>query len=84
MLPTLRSDFVPVNTLEDGLAMLCQYGKPRLFSQGNGEWSCSIDMFVASQGVEFNIRSEFNHKSHVEAVNICWQRLHKALKDLGL
>lgn len=68
--------------LEGGLKKLCEYGKPRLSSQGNGQWYCSLDMYVQGKGVEFKIASDFTHPSMLEAVQICYERLEKVLKDL--
>lgn len=71
-------------TLEGYLLNLCRFGKPRLCSQANGKWYCAIDMFVEGKGVEFKIASEFGEPSMLEAVRVCYDRLIKALKDLGL
>lgn len=71
-------------TIEEYIDKLCYYGKPWLSSQGNGEWYCAIDMFVQGQGVEFKIASTFKEPSMLAAVRVCWERLEKALKDLGL
>ena len=70
--------------LEECLHKLCEYGKPRLSSQGNGEWYCAIEMFVQGIGVDFKVASSFKEPSAHDAVNVCYERLKKALSDLGL
>ena len=70
--------------IEEGLMKLCEYGKPRLASQGNGEWYCAIEMYVQGKGVDFKIASDFGCKSPQASISECIERLQKALKDLGL
>ena len=70
--------------IEDGMLKLCEYGKPRLTSFGNGRWHCAIDVFCNGKGVEFKIASEFGEPSMVDAVRSCISRLHDALKSLGV
>ena len=71
-------------TLEEYMDKLCQYGKPCLRYFGNDEWYCNIDMFVQGQGVEFKIASTFKEPSMLSAAKVCYERLEKALSDLGL
>jgi hypothetical protein len=71
-------------TIETGMLKLCEYGTPRLCSQANGQWYCSLDMFVQGQGVAFKVSSDFNEPSMLAAIKVCYERLHKALKDLGM
>lgn len=81
-----RSEFTRIAnpSVTDYMTLLCEYGKPRLCSQGNGEWFCTIDMFVQGSGVEFKVASTFQEPSMLQAVKTCYERLDKALKDLGL
>ena len=70
-------------TLEEYMGKLCQYGKPGLRYFGNGEWYCNIDMFVQGTGVEFKIASSFKETSMLNAAKVYYERLEKALSDLG-
>ena len=70
--------------LEECLLKLCEYGNPRLSCTGNGQWYCALDMFVQGKGVEFKVASDFREVSMQHAVNACYERLMKALADLGL
>jgi hypothetical protein len=71
-------------TIETGMLKLCEYGKPRLVSFGNGEWYCVLEMFVQGQGVEFKVASAHNEISMLQAIKVCYERLEKALSDLGV
>ena len=71
-------------TLEEYVNKLCQHGKPRFQNFGKDEWYCAVDMFVQSQGIEFKIASGFKEPSMQEAARVCYERLEKALSDLGL
>lgn len=70
--------------IEGGMLKMCEYGKPRVWSQGNGEWYCSLEMFVQGKGVEFKVASDYNHPSMLDAIKVCYERLEKALSDLGV
>lgn len=74
----------PEHDIESAMFWLSQYGKPRLCSQGNGEWFCAIEMFVQGAGVSFDVRSDFKEKSMLDAIRVCVERLEKALSDLGV
>lgn len=68
-------------SLEECLAELEKYGNPRI-SKNDGEWSCGIDVFVTGEGTEFKVRSDWNHKSHADAANLCYTRLMAELKRI--
>ena len=68
-------------SLEDCLAELEQYGNPRI-SKDCGTWHCGISVFVIGKGTEFKVRSEFDHKTHAEAANLCLARLMAELKRI--
>lgn len=69
-------------TLEDLLAWLQQFGKPRLADFG-GDWRCCIEMYVSSKGSKFEIASEFGHASPRAAAIECAQRVRQTMADLG-
>lgn len=71
-------------SLEECVDKLCAYGKPRFQCYGNGEWYCAVEMFVQGKGVEFVIASGFRETSMLNAARVCYERLEKALNDLGL
>lgn len=71
-------------SLDEGLNKLCEYGKPTLWYRGNGQWYCSLEMYVQGKGISFTVASEFTEISKLDAVRVCYERLAKALKDLGL
>ena len=68
-------------SLEDCLAELEKYGNPYL-SKDNGVWSCRIAVFVTGKGAEFKVRSDWKHKTHADAANLCRVRLMTELKRI--
>jgi len=84
IIPVSKFKVIQDYGIEDGMLKLCEYGKPRLCSHGNGEWHCAVEMFVQGKGITFNITSEFTEKSMLIAVHVCIERLKKALTDLGV
>lgn len=68
-------------TLEECLTELEKYGNPRV-SKNDRTWHCNIEVFVTGKGTEFKVRSEFNHKTHAEAANLCYARLMAELKRI--
>ena len=78
----IRNNPTP-KTLEETVDDLCKYGKPRFQFMGDG-WYCVIEMYVQGKGIQFNVASDFKHASMLEASTVCYERLHKALRDLGL
>lgn len=85
MLPAIIEKFTKINTIEEGLELLCQFGNPRLSrigKQDKADWYCNIDMFVTGKGVEFKVASDFDCKTPVAAVNQCCERLKETLKSL--
>lgn len=71
-------------SLEDVLAELCKFGNPRVSNTGENEWYSSMKMFVTGEGVEFEIKSDFKSTSPLAAAQQCRDRMHSALKSLGL
>lgn len=68
-------------SLEDCLVELEKYGNPRI-SKDKGTWYCSIEVFVTGEGTQFKVRSDFSHKTHAEATNLCYARLMAELKRI--
>jgi hypothetical protein len=73
---------IPGKHLEELLDDLCRYGNPRISKMDNG-WHAKIEMHVASEGATFNIMSEFNHKTSIEAVLVLMQRTQQTISDLN-
>jgi hypothetical protein len=70
-------------TLDESLVELSMFGQPRLgIYNSDMTWHCSVDMFVTGQGIKFEIKSEFSHKTPMEATRVCIQRVHEALSKL--
>jgi len=69
--------------LEHCLLELSLFGKPRLgVFNDQMLWNCSIEMFVTGQGICFEVKSDFTHKTPLSAVKECMSRVYNALKDL--
>ncbi len=68
-------------SLIECLKELEQYGNPRL-CKDDGNWHCSIQVFVTGKGTEFKVRSDFKHKTHAESANLCLSRLKAELKRI--
>ena len=81
-LAKLKEEPAP-KTLENALVLLCSYGEPRLTKMKSG-WYAKIEMFVSSKGASFDIASEFDESTPMEAVNVLIARLQKTLSDLGV
>jgi hypothetical protein len=61
-------------SLEECLVELEKYGNPRISKDKDG-WHCSINVFVTGKGTEFKVRSNWEHKTHAGATNLCYTRL---------
>lgn len=83
MFSILRSD-EPVkethHTLEQVLCEMTKYGKPRISYIGDG-WFSTIEMNTNSKGVSFEVKSDFNHVSPVNAVIECRSRMMTAISQ---
>ncbi len=62
--------------LEESLIFLCSFGEPKLSKMSDG-WYARIDMFVSSKGASFEISSQFDHKTPMEAVNTLIDRVKR-------
>lgn len=69
------------HSIEECLAELEKYGFPRLSKHDNG-WHANIEVFVTGEGVAFKVASDFRCKTPKEAVNECYNRLIKAIKQI--
>lgn len=68
--------------LESFLIALSAYGDPNLLKQSEG-WYVGIKMHTASLGASFTIRSDFDHKTPLEAAIECRKRMNDALDKFG-
>ena len=77
----LEYDSLPT---DECLAELARYGNPRIgqYGKGNG-WHANVDMIVSGKGVRFEIKSEFEHSTPNDALNVCLQRMRAALKQIN-
>lgn len=72
-----------MKTLDEILANLQRFGKPRLgIYGGDGLWSCKVEMFVSGLGLSFDVRSEYDHATPLEAAEVCEKRMMQALNDI--
>lgn len=79
----IRQNITPSNmTIEEILLELQKYGYPNLICMTDGEWCCDVNMRTGVKGADFKIRSEFNHKTMRTAVELCYDRVIKALETI--
>ena len=69
-------------SLEELLEDLMKYGKNRLSWLGDG-WYCALDLYVNVTGAELKIGSEFNNRTHKNAVIQCTIRLHETIDQIN-
>ena len=70
-------------SLESLLDEMSKYGWPYIHcSNIDGTWHAKIKMFVSSEGVTFEAKSDFEHKTPKEACYQCYQRAIQSIKDL--
>lgn len=70
-------------SVERMLLELAMFGQPRLGIYGSGYgWHCSVNMFVTGQGIQFEVKSSFDHLTPISAVKECMQRLYEAMSKL--
>ena len=81
MLPACLEKFTKINIIEEGLEILCIYGKPLMWL-GDSGWICMIEMFVTGKGIDFKIKSEYFKTDLRDAINNCCERLKEALQSL--
>jgi hypothetical protein len=68
--------------LEAVLTGLARCGKPRLFRMSDG-WYCGVEMNTTALGASFEVKSEFNHGTPLEAAAECRRRVDAALRAVG-
>ncbi len=68
--------------LEQSLEYLSRYGRPRVSKLSEG-WHCSVEVFVTGPGVQFEVKTGFNHATPRDAAALCCDRLNAALKGLS-
>ena len=69
-------------SLEELLDDLVKYGKHGLSWMGDG-WYCRLDLYVNVSGAELKIGSEFNNRTHKNAVIRCTIRLHETIDQIN-
>ncbi len=69
--------------LEAMLVAMCYFGKPRLNKMKDG-WHCVCEMHVADKGTSFEVRSEFNEDTPIQAVRVCMKRIKETLAKYGV
>lgn len=70
-------------SLEELMLELTKYGRPRLSQQNKGTWHCCVDMRTGVKGADFEIKSEFRHKTMMEAAHVCLERVLKAVATIN-
>lgn len=68
--------------LESLLEDLIKYGQHRLSWMGDG-WYCSLDFYVNVIGAELKVASDFNNKTHKNAVIQCTIRLQETIDQIN-
>lgn len=69
------------HSIEECLIELEKYGLPRLGKFDSG-WHANIEVFVTGEGVAFKVKSDFGCRAPKEAINQCYNRLVKAIKQI--
>jgi hypothetical protein len=67
--------------LEEHLLFLIRYGRPRVAYLDKG-WFCTVQMNTNTTGTQFDVSSEFGHKTPSSAVKQCNERIDAALNQL--
>lgn len=65
------------------LMEMSRWGRPRL-GMYNDAWHCNIEVNVAMVGAKFEVSSDFKQATPIAAFLMCRERLHAALKNLGV
>ena len=68
-------------SLEELLENLVKYGKHSLYWMGDG-WHCNLEVYVNTIGAELKVRSEFNNRTHKNAVIQCTIRLEETIEKI--
>lgn len=70
-------------SLEETLMTLSRHGSPALHQMDDGRWYCRVSMRVASEGVNFEIKSDWI-KSPSAAATMCLTRMIETLNKYGV
>lgn len=70
--------------LDSVLGRISRYGNPTLCRMPHGGWWCYMDIRVAGDGVNFEIKSDTCHKLPKAAALECESRLMSALRALSV
>lgn len=77
---TTEAKSIQSEKLEDILMELLKYGQPKVGVYGSDmTWACSIDMNTNTTGSDFKIRSDWDHKTPLEAAKLCRDRVITAV-----
>lgn len=71
-------------SLESVLKKLALFGDPRLgkFSRGKPGWHCHVEIFATGKGISFDVASDFDSQTPLEAAQMCLDRLDECLTGL--
>lgn len=70
-------------SLEDVLIDLAKWGKPRVGQYGSdGTWHCSVEVSITPIGAKFEVRSDFERKSPLDAAKQCRKNLLVAVNSI--
>lgn len=69
--------------LEELMVYMIRYGKPRV-SYLDGGWYCKVEMNTNTKGTQFDVASEFNQPTPLQAARQCHERIIGAMKALGV
>ena len=70
-----------IGALGGYLQAMEMFGHPKLSKLKDG-WHSWIQVFVSGKGVEFEVKSDYGHKSPIDATRECSERLVKALNQI--
>jgi hypothetical protein len=62
---------------------MAQHGQPVLAQYADGTWSCRVKLRTQLAGTELEVKSDFKHKTPVEAVHTCLTRMYAVLPQAG-
>ncbi len=62
---------------------LARFGEPMLWLMRSG-WFCKIEVTLSIEGAKFEVKSESDHKTPMEALIKCEDRLKSAISKIGV
>jgi hypothetical protein len=69
--------------LEELLTYMIRYGKPRISYLDKG-WYCKVEMNTNTKGTQFDVASDFDQPTPLQAARMCHERIIGAMKALGV